>query len=238
MDDPVNSGFKHFEANLAGKDYAVGDIHGGFEFLDAALKKIKFNRTVDRLFSLGDLVDRGAQSHQVLEWLAQPWFHAICGNHDFMAWRSALDMPYSQVNHVKHGGQWLGTLPKTQQIAIGEGLRALPIAAQVATPEGLIGLVHADCPFDDWAHMQQPLSRSNIDSCLWSIERHSRQYTGLVKGVRAVVQGHLTLRGPKKMGNVYYIDTNGWLPKLGLFTFIDLHSLKAYSVPSGEQALK
>jgi len=39
---------------------------------------------VDQLFSVGDLVDRGPESHRVLEWLARPWFFAICGNHDFM----------------------------------------------------------------------------------------------------------------------------------------------------------
>jgi serine/threonine protein phosphatase 1 len=233
MNGPVNQQFATFETNVKGHDYAVGDIHGGFEFLEAALKKMGFNRAVDRLFSLGDLVDRGPQSHQVLEWLAHPWFHAICGNHDFMAWRSALDQPYLPVTHANHGGEWLAALPKTQQIAIGERLRDLPIAAQVHTPDGLVGLVHADCPFDDWHHMQQPLSRRNIDSCLWSVERHSHQYNGIVKGVRAVIQGHLTLRSPKKMGNVYYIDTNGWLANQGHFTFLDLHTLKAQSVASG-----
>lgn len=233
MNDPINHGLVNFEANTVGQDYAVGDIHGGFDFLRAALIKIGFNQSVDRLFALGDLVDRGGQSHQVLEWLNEPWFHSICGNHDFMAWRSALDQPYLPVTHANHGGEWLEKLSKTEQTEIGKRLRELPLAAQVHTPEGLVGLVHADCPFDTWEGMHGKLSRASVDSCLWAIERFSRKYAGIVKGVRAVVQGHMVVRKPQKLGNVYYIDTNGWLANQGHFTFLNLHTLKAVSVPSG-----
>jgi len=31
-------------------------------------------RRWDRLFSVGDLVNRGSESEQVLGWLAKPWF--------------------------------------------------------------------------------------------------------------------------------------------------------------------
>ncbi|WP_242621095.1 hypothetical protein [Aeromonas salmonicida] len=41
-----------------------------------------FDPARDRLFSVGDLTDRGPDCTQVLEWLARPWFHPVCGNHD------------------------------------------------------------------------------------------------------------------------------------------------------------
>ena len=66
---------KHFEANQSGRDLIVGDIHGGFSRLQLALDAVHFNPVVDRLFCVGDLVDRGPESAQALDWLARPWFH-------------------------------------------------------------------------------------------------------------------------------------------------------------------
>jgi serine/threonine protein phosphatase 1 len=229
----MNPQLTTFEANTQGRDFAVGDIHGHFGFLQVALDTIGFSPATDRLFSVGDLVDRGPESHQVLDWLNKPWFHAIAGNHDFMTWRRALQSPYPLVDHLRHGGEWLDALSLPQQKAVGERLRDLPIAAQVHTAQGLIGLVHADCPFDNWADMQAaPLMPDVEYTCLWSIERHRRRYAGIVRGVRAVVHGHMTLPAMQVLGNVYYIDTGGWLPNRGHFTLLDLASLKASAVQS------
>lgn len=30
---------------------------------------------------------RGPESAEVLNWLARPWFHPLCGNHELMTWR-------------------------------------------------------------------------------------------------------------------------------------------------------
>jgi hypothetical protein len=49
-------------ANTAGRDFVCGDIHGCFDELDAALAKLQFDPAVDRLISVGDLVDRGPRS--------------------------------------------------------------------------------------------------------------------------------------------------------------------------------
>ncbi|MBP5144082.1 metallophosphoesterase, partial [Pseudomonas chlororaphis] len=70
---------QRFEINTAGRDFAVGDIHGHFTKLQAALDAVQFDPTVDRLFSVGDLVDRGPESADVDTWLAKPWFHAVRG---------------------------------------------------------------------------------------------------------------------------------------------------------------
>lgn len=49
---------KHFTENLQGIDYACGDIHGCFTKLRSVLEAINFDESKDRLFSVGDLVDR------------------------------------------------------------------------------------------------------------------------------------------------------------------------------------
>ena len=48
-------------ANLRGRDLAVGDIHGHFQRLQQCLDAVGFDPAVDRLFSVGDLVDRARQ---------------------------------------------------------------------------------------------------------------------------------------------------------------------------------
>ena len=70
------------EENTIGTDYLVGDIHGEFQQLSFQLEEIGFNLSTDRLICSGDLVNRGEQSHKVLEWLDKPWFYSARGNHD------------------------------------------------------------------------------------------------------------------------------------------------------------
>ncbi len=227
---------KRFSLNTAGRDFAVGDIHGAYSHLRRSLEAIGFDPAVDRLFSLGDLVDRGDESHEVLQWLDQPWFHAISGNHDFMIWRAALGDPYAHVDYRMHGGDWLDDLPQDEQRRIGERLAALPLAAEVETPAGPVGLVHADCPFDDWDEMHAvPWATIDHegrvgDCCLWSIDRYRYGYTGKVRNVQAVVHGHMTIRTAAVMGNVHFIDTGGWRPG-GYFTFLDLATLQPHRGP-------
>lgn len=230
--NPANPQLVRFNANQQGRDFAVGDIHGCFTALQQALDHINFNPAKDRLFSVGDLVDRGPESDQVLDWLDRPWFHAICGNHDFMIWRSALGDPYSEVNHLEHGGGWLNELDQDAQRRVGKQLAALPLAIEVETPEGLVGLVHADCPYDDWQHMQaQPLSASAVDCCLWSRERYMHNYAAPVSNVRALVHGHMTVGCVQKLGNVFFIDTGGWRLDGGHFTFLELLTLSTVEGP-------
>ncbi|MDU9004126.1 metallophosphoesterase family protein [Sedimentitalea todarodis] len=70
--------------------YAVGDIHGQLDYLEAALDLISADGGEDaEIVFLGDLVDRGPKSRSVIERLmdgqaaAKNW-HVIKGNHDRM----------------------------------------------------------------------------------------------------------------------------------------------------------
>ena len=230
---PTNPQLMHVGINQVGRDFAVGDIHGCFEALQHALDSIGFVAGQDRLFSAGDLVNRGPESEQVLDWLDRPWFHAISGNHDYLVWRTALGTPYPDVNFLDHGGTWWNDMDADQQRRIGERLAALPLAIEVETPQGLIGLVHADCPYDDWHDMQnQALSASAQHCCLWSRERYLRRHTSPVRNVRAVIHGHMTIASMQKLGNVFFIDTGGWRPGRGHFTFVELHSLDVIQGPA------
>ena len=51
--------------------FAVGDIHGCFDKLKALLDKIPFDPQRDTIVFLGDYVDRGPSSYEVVEFLIE-----------------------------------------------------------------------------------------------------------------------------------------------------------------------
>lgn len=64
-------------------DWIVGDIHGSFGTLSDLLRRIDWREGRDRLFSVGDLVNRGPDSLEVLRWFSKTeGVHAVLGNHD------------------------------------------------------------------------------------------------------------------------------------------------------------
>ncbi|QNP47768.1 metallophosphoesterase [Diaphorobacter aerolatus] len=215
-----------FSVNRIGRDIAVGDIHGCFSALQSALSAIDFDPLSDRLFSVGDLVDRGPESHRVIEWLDKPWFHAICGNHEQMVCRTAGGNPLPDVDHMKHGGEWMLRLSECTLSAIVERLAALPLAFEVQTGDGPVGLVHAGYPFEDWDDIRSfHLAESAIDCCLWSRDRYARRAEQHVANVRAVIHGHTTVNEVQRLGNTIFIDTGGWRRGVGHFTLLDLQTL-------------
>ena len=64
--------------------YAIGDIQGCFDELTALLHKLDFNHGTDTLWLTGDIVNRGPQSLQALQFAMQhsSSVQIILGNHD------------------------------------------------------------------------------------------------------------------------------------------------------------
>lgn len=66
---------------------AMGDIHGQYDFMCVVLDKAKYDPSADQLVLLGDYVDRGPDSKQVVEKvraLIKGGAIALMGNHELM----------------------------------------------------------------------------------------------------------------------------------------------------------
>ncbi len=64
--------------------YAIGDLQGCFFSFQDLLKKIQFNPAHDRLWFVGDLINRGPGSLNVMRWMLehQSSVVTVLGNHD------------------------------------------------------------------------------------------------------------------------------------------------------------
>ena len=69
-------------ANVEGRDFVIGDLHGCFDELELLLNHVNFDPKIDRVFSTGDLIDRGPYSLECLRLLEKPWFYSCLGNHE------------------------------------------------------------------------------------------------------------------------------------------------------------
>ena len=201
---------KHFPLNEAGRDFVVGDLHGCFSRLQSRLDEIGFNPEIDRLFSVGDLVDRGPESENALEWLNKPWFHAVRGNHEQMVIDYAGGIGDSRI-YIANGGAWFVGMTPFEQSEYAIAFNDLPIAIEVETKDGLVGIVHADCPVSDWADLGIALTGHSAESyaqlCMWSRDRATQMWGNGVSGVERVYVGHTPMQQPTSLGNVHYIDT-------------------------------
>ncbi len=230
---------KYFFKNNKGRDFVCGDIHGCFGLLEEKLAEVHFDTLTDRLFSVGDIIDRGIESEKAIEYLNKSWFHCIRGNHEqmFLDWCTEDESIYRNDAfrfHIHNGGIWVADflgvhiqkladdMNKDEPIAELypdlniwiEAINQLPYAIEIKSYKKKIGIVHAEIPEHvQWPSLEAELNKTNV---LYSI-LFSRKYILSSKrkkykidGVDEIYCGHTIVDMPQKRGNVNYIDTGAY----------------------------
>jgi len=229
--------------NKKGLDYVVSDIHGCYDKLMNKLNSVNFDYSKDRLFSVGDLIDRGQDNLKCLGLLNEPWFFAVRGNHC----QAAIDYSRGQMpawEYSQWGGQWFIDLPDEQRQSIAEQLDLLPWVIQLKTVNGVIGIVHSQ-PVKiegeyDWKRFIKSIKEDEYNTGYDSVREkctfdrlivsNETELKGNIPGVLAVVGGHTPIPEPIRQFNYFAIDTgacyNSEPEGYGYFTLLRADTLE------------
>lgn len=209
---------QRFSRNEMGRDFVIGDVHGAFDTVWEAMKQAGFDRRRDRLFSVGDLIDRGPGSHRAGAFLDQPYVHAIPGNHevDLLELHLEDEDPTPTLNALAamnyNGMGWLARVSWTQRAQLLQRFAALPLVIEIETERGRVGLVHGEVPRGmDWPTFIAGVERGDeaiVASCLKGRQRIQSEDLNGVEGIDRIFCGHTPrFGGAQRLGNVYFIDT-------------------------------
>lgn len=202
---------QRYKKNEIGRDFIVGDMHGCYDAFQKCMEDISFNGDKDRMFSVGDLVDRGKQNMECLRLIEQPWFYCVRGNHEDMMLTSVLEH-YEHYQWERNGGAWTHEEDITGLEDLCRKVRRLPLAMEVETSYGKIGICHADVP-SDWATIPEALPENDYEydnmrqKLTWGRSKIRAGNLGIIKNIDYVVSGHTPVATMVSMGNVLYIDT-------------------------------
>ena len=214
--------FRIHALNTTGRDFIVGDIHGCFGALERQLAAISFNEGADRLFSVGDLVDRGPESKRALEFLNKSWFFPVRGNHEQMFLdlyeNGEPDDDTLERHCLRNGMQWWLPLEEHERRAFIAAFGNIPYVAEVPTARGTVGLLHAEVPIGlSWREFLHKLSWGDHQvrqTTIWGRSRISMKDESGVEGIDRVFVGHSIVSMVRKLGNIFYVDTGGYVGEL------------------------
>ena len=202
---------------------AIGDIHGCVKSLEVLMADLLAQFGTDRTYVfLGDYVDRGPHSKEVVDYLLALNKEYSCvflrGNHDAMLLNYVEDKTW--LKWFENGGtatmeSYRKALGK-EQIPL-EHLRFFTNTRLFYdTPEFFF--VHGGPPID------QPISESIKNESLYSSFLWSRDHLNSTynRWEKTVIFGHTPVRSPIQEANMIGIDTGCVYPQFGKLTAVSL----------------
>lgn len=205
--------------NHSGRDFVIGDLHGMYDLLIEKLHEVSFDKYNDRLFSVGDLIDRGGKSFDCLKLIKKPWFHSVRANHEDLMIKSLLnhDREYLEV-WLMNGGDWYKSVPLVELMEYVRYANELPYSIKVGDGPASYGLCHTDPP-PFWSDVTDFRFENSM---LWGRLRIEKMSESFVGGIGQVYCGHTPRTEVLKLGNVNFIDTGACFSK-GKLTMIQVN---------------
>lgn len=194
--------------------YAIPDLHGRFDLLDQALSRILEHAGGQDacVVTLGDYVDRGPNSREVIEFLmAWPFpslrLVALKGNHEAMMWEACNNLVETEY-WLANGGDT--TLVSYGEFRAGDSIRSL-IPERHLQWIGELPTIYADT-HRVFVHAGVdpgvPLNQQREQTLLW--KRYPRGFSS-GHGRRHVVHGHhADERGPVVSKGKTNLDAMAW----------------------------
>ncbi|SAK83109.1 serine/threonine protein phosphatase [Caballeronia catudaia] len=229
MDDPTFPIVCRHPANDIGRDFVVGDLHGCVDALRYLLHEIGFDAERDRLFSVGDLVDRGADSLAAVDLIDKPWFYPVLGNHED-ALMSVASGAMRRQSWYAIGGIWADTLTDDELAALAVRLEKLPLVRIVGEGARRFNVLHAEFFGSDADLDAAEFSEDARSQILWGRglalghADPSRQI-----GLSTTYCGHTPMKTVRQIGSQVFIDTAAFAPE-GRLTIVQAGTDERWSV--------
>lgn len=170
----------------------IGDVHGCFDTLMALIAKIPKE---DKICFVGDLIDRGRKSRQVVEYVMSSGHDCVQGNHDY--WMANYPIDAELWMDYRNGGrETMASYSNTLDVEHIGFMASLPLY-KIYDDKLLVS--HSTAarvwPFEN----PSPLIRSEIQ---WGRNAYPKKINGLYN-----VFGHTIQLKPLVMGHWACIDT-------------------------------
>ncbi|MEB3828854.1 metallophosphoesterase family protein [Phormidium sp. CCY1219] len=227
-----------------GRRIVIGDVHGHYDALMRLIEAIAPGEG-DRLYFLGDLIDRGPQSARVVKFVRESSYQCLLGNHEHLlldVCRNGKINPGAMQGWRYSGGQStlasyppLHSNPTQALLNDVEWMRTLPLYLDL----GDAWLVHAG------VHPQLPLEEQGAEDFCWIREPfHSISQPYFPN--KLIIVGHtitFTFQGVKpgqlaKGCGWLGIDTGAYHSLSGWLTGLDITHQQVYQVHVSKHSLR
>ena len=217
----------------------IGDVHGHYDALMSLLEAIAPGSD-DRIYFLGDLIDRGPQSAQVVKFIIENNYQCLLGNHEQMlldVLGTGKDVPMDKFQAWIYSGGYATITSYSNNIPQEhiDWMKTLPYYLDL----GDIWLVHAG------VHPTIPLEEQTSDQFCWiRDEFHSASKPYFAD--KLIITGHtitFTMPGVKP-GNIASgpgwldIETGAYHPHSGWLTGLDITQKKVYQINTQQGSLR
>ena len=188
----------------------VPDVHGEYDILLELLEKLSFDKEADHLIFLGDLIDRGPKSLDVVKCVVENDFPCILGNHEKL-WIESSHSRSATATWLNNGGKWALDIGKKELAFWRDQVAKFPTYLEVRTDLGYtIGLVHAQVPkqIKDWEVFKNLVNSECAYTKNEAIWGRSRFKTGspYINNVDLVISGHTVVPEPFTDSNTIFLD--------------------------------
>lgn len=217
-------------SNKVGRDFVVGDLHGCVSALRTLLRGVGFHTARDRLFSVGDLPDRGPASIEALELLREPWFFAVRGNHEQILIDHLRRPDMNKANDTRWLRSACLSITERQQFASYwlPKLDRLPLVMAVGLddpdPRKRFYVVHAEILEDRASVTQEMILNWSFERpgkarhrAMWGRSLITAWWDGRpvkrahVQDLPLIVCGHTVVDRPRKLARQVFIDRGAYL---------------------------